>query len=266
MTEAAGPTARRNSLDTATVVGEAVHIADEHGVEELTMRQLAARLGVKAMTLYRYVDSREALLDAMVAALLDQLAVTMTSRTRDQSTDSRYLTETAHDVRDLALSHPWLIRLMVLRPAPAVWLSRPLSSLACTDTFLDALHRRGFSPDSSVGTYRRFNAFLLAHLLLESSAGTQDAAVAGHRRRRPPTPLNGYPVLASYLELLATTDPSAEFGRALHLFVRSATQAGIPTAAATPATSTSTTSTPPTRPLPYEEPDHDRRAPSRPHL
>lgn len=225
------------------MVGEAVRIADERGVDGLTMRQLATRLGVKAMALYHYVDSRDALLDAMVAALLDQLASTMSSRTRSGTTRTTYLTDTANDVRELALGHPWLIRLMVLRPAPAVWLSRPLSSLACADTFLDALHRRGFDSASSVSAYRTFNAFLLADLLLESTEALPKLAAPSHplRGRPPPAPLMQYPVLASHLELLAADHFQADFEKALHLFVSSLSPRLGLTAAAVPAPPISTT-------------------------
>lgn len=219
-----GPEVPRRSLDTAAVVREAVRLADEQGVDSLTMRQLGARLGVQAMSLYRYVGGREALLDAMVAAMMNQLSSTLTPNLSTPTTGSAYLQQTAHDVRNLALTHPWLIRLMVLRPPPAPWLSRPLDSLACTERFLQALHHRGFDSTSSVRIYRGFCAFLLAHLLIEVSAPTAEPPPRRQPGRGPPSsdPVSRYPLLAS--QLLAVEDHPAEFERALHLFVHSVGQ------------------------------------------
>lgn len=209
-------------LDTAAVVREAVSAADEGELDELTMRRLGERMGVQAMALYRHIGGREALLDAMVAAMMDQLTDTMTPNTRSSTTGTAYLRDTAHDVRSLALTHPWLIRLMVLRPPPALGLSRPLYSLACTESFLEALDHRGFDMAASATTYRAFSAFLLAHLLIEASA-PDDLVLCRPGRRGPPGPerLTDYPVMASHLELLAIENHRAEFEWALHGFLRS---------------------------------------------
>ena len=55
----------RGSLDRELVVEVALRIADEHRLEALTLRRLAAELGVTPTALYRYVESKDALLDAM---------------------------------------------------------------------------------------------------------------------------------------------------------------------------------------------------------
>lgn len=221
----------RSPLDTAAVVREAVRFADEQGADALTMRQLGARMGVKAMALYRYIGGREALLDAMVAATMDQLHRTMAPNTCTSTTGPAYLQTTAHDVRNLALTHPWLIRLMVLRPPPARWLSRPLDSLACTETFLEALDLRGFQLTCSISTYRGFCAFLLAHLLIEVSASTEHSTVGSAPGAGPLAPdtratrlVPARPMLASRLQLATAEDVRAEFERSLDTFLRSVRQ------------------------------------------
>lgn len=207
------------TLNAAEIVREAVLAADEWGVEWLTMRRLGRRLGVQAMALYRHVGGRELLLDAMVAAMMAELSRTMTPRTHSSTTGQVYLQDTAHDVRDLALTHPWLIRLMVVRPAQTVGLNRPLCSLACTEAFLQALDHRGFDPVVSVRTYHHFTAFLLGHLVIEagapedtstSDASPEPARSAGLRRRSIPDGL---------LKLLAVNDYPAEFELSLRGFL-----------------------------------------------
>ena len=56
----------RHPLDRDRVVAEAMALADEAGLAALSMRALAGRLGVEAMSLYHHVPGKEALLDAMV--------------------------------------------------------------------------------------------------------------------------------------------------------------------------------------------------------
>ena len=60
------PPARRPGLSRDAVVAAAVALADAEGLSALSMRALAGRLGVEAMSLYHHVPNKEALLDAMV--------------------------------------------------------------------------------------------------------------------------------------------------------------------------------------------------------
>ncbi len=61
---------QRDALTPERVVEAALRLADEHGLEALTMRRLGTALGVEAMSLYRHVASKEALLDALADAIV----------------------------------------------------------------------------------------------------------------------------------------------------------------------------------------------------
>ena len=63
----------RPPLSRDRVVAEAMALADERGLAALSMRALAGRLGVEAMSLYHHVAGKEALLDAMVDAVFGEL-------------------------------------------------------------------------------------------------------------------------------------------------------------------------------------------------
>ncbi|MBM2622915.1 TetR/AcrR family transcriptional regulator C-terminal domain-containing protein [Actinoplanes sp. LDG1-06] len=66
-TVVAGPAPRRDhELSRDRIVRTAIAIADEHGLAELTMRRLAAGLGVATMALYRHVPSRDELIVGMI--------------------------------------------------------------------------------------------------------------------------------------------------------------------------------------------------------
>jgi AcrR family transcriptional regulator len=61
---------RRTPLNRDRVLRAAVALADEVGLESLSMRRLAEELGVVPMALYKHVANKEELLDGMVADLI----------------------------------------------------------------------------------------------------------------------------------------------------------------------------------------------------
>lgn len=75
MTRPRGRPPRGAGLDPELVLAQALSLLDEGGGQGLTMRALAARLGVSPMSLYRHVGDRAALLrslsDRVYAAVLD---------------------------------------------------------------------------------------------------------------------------------------------------------------------------------------------------
>ena len=61
---------RPPTLSRERVLATAVELADRGGTSALTMRSLAAELGVEAMSLYHHVANKEALLDGLVEVLM----------------------------------------------------------------------------------------------------------------------------------------------------------------------------------------------------
>ena len=97
---------RPRRLTTDEVVNAAVEIADEGGLESLSMPSLARHLGVGTMTLYGYVQNKEDLLDRMAARLFDGL------QTRERQDWREGLFAFFADFREAALAHPTLARLL----------------------------------------------------------------------------------------------------------------------------------------------------------
>ncbi|MFV0259222.1 MAG: TetR/AcrR family transcriptional regulator C-terminal domain-containing protein [Acidimicrobiales bacterium] len=65
----------RVALSRRVIAERALAITDEHGLEGLSMRKLGAELGVEAMSLYHYVDSKSDLLDAMLDLLYSEISL-----------------------------------------------------------------------------------------------------------------------------------------------------------------------------------------------
>lgn len=99
-------------LDLDRVVGTAVALADADGLTGLSMRRVAAELGVAAMTLYTHVPGKGELVDLMVDAVLAGAypdgPVAGDWRAR--------LTAVARANWDLFLRHPWLLQVGSGRP------------------------------------------------------------------------------------------------------------------------------------------------------
>ncbi|SDO99994.1 transcriptional regulator, TetR family [Klenkia soli] len=161
------PLGPREPLSRDRIVSAAVDYVDTHGLPALTMRRLGARLGVEAMALYRYVPSRDDLLDAVVGRVVDELFDDAEVHLSPVHGWQDYLQRLAHGVRRSALAHPALFPLVATRPPAAPWVRPPLRSLRWIDSFLTALRSHGFTDEQTVVAYRAYTSFLLGHLLLE---------------------------------------------------------------------------------------------------
>lgn len=131
----------RPGLTVAQVVQAAIDVADGEGTAGLSMRRVADRLGVGAMTLYRYVPGRAELLDLMLDAVQGEV-----SRPPDVPGGWRARCEqVAREQLALYLRHPWLLQVATTRPVlgPHVldkyeYELRTLEGLGLTDAEMDA--------------------------------------------------------------------------------------------------------------------------------
>jgi AcrR family transcriptional regulator len=89
-------------LNRERVLREALRLADEGGIESLSMRKLAQELGVQAMSLYNHVANKDDLLDGMVDLVVGEIEVP--DLKLDWKTAMRGRSRSAHQV---FLRHPW---------------------------------------------------------------------------------------------------------------------------------------------------------------
>ena len=158
------------SLDRIVTV--TLELMDEQGIGAATMRAVSSRLGVRSMSLYRYVQDRDELFDAVVERIVGELADDPEVQLHPVDGWRPYLAGMAHGVRRYARAHPHAFPLVATRPPAAPWVNPPLRSLRWVEAMLTGLAREGFSDEQALFTYRTFNSFLLGYLLLETSAMT----------------------------------------------------------------------------------------------
>ena len=105
------PPRRDRGLSRAEIVGAAVAVADAEGPEAISMRRIARELGVGAMSLYWYVESKEELLELMLDAIEAEIEVPEPSG--DWRADLGAL---AHRTRAALSQHRWAVELIGTRP------------------------------------------------------------------------------------------------------------------------------------------------------
>lgn len=101
---------QRHSIDE--VVDAAIAIADESGIDAVTMRAVAARLGIAPMSIYTYVPGKAELLDLM----LDRLYLAMPRPPITALPWRDRLTSVAEGNRALFRAHPWVATIATIRP------------------------------------------------------------------------------------------------------------------------------------------------------
>ena len=171
MSSGSSGTGRRPNLSLDRIVTETLALIDEQGIAAATMRTVAQRMGVRAMSLYRHVENREQLFDEVVERIVNELNDDPKVITSAPEVGWRaYLTGLAWGVRRYGRAHPHAFPLVATRPTGAPWVNPPLRSLRWIEALLDNLAAVGFDDEQILFTYRSFNSFLLGYLLLETSA------------------------------------------------------------------------------------------------
>jgi AcrR family transcriptional regulator len=98
-------------LSRELIVTAAIRLADEGGLDEVSLRKVAAALNAGPMRLYGYIETKDELLDLMVDEVYGE--ITPPSPSADWRTGLRHV---AHGIRDAAKRHEWLIDLLGGRP------------------------------------------------------------------------------------------------------------------------------------------------------
>ncbi len=118
-------------LSRDRIVRAAIKLADDDGLRAVSLRKVAAALDAGPMRLYRYVDTKEELLDLMTDAVYGETPLPPTAGA-DWQAGVRTL---AHGIRSAALRHEWFADLLggrpQLGPAALGHLEATLAALRC---------------------------------------------------------------------------------------------------------------------------------------
>jgi AcrR family transcriptional regulator len=148
----------RIPLTRERVFQAAVVLADERGLESLTMRALGEELGVEAMSLYHYVANKGELLDGMIDVVFSEIE--LPSGEADWKTAMR---RRASSTREALARHRWAVGLLESRVSPGP------ANFRLHDAVLGCLREAGFSVENAVHAYSVQDAYIYGFALQEKT-------------------------------------------------------------------------------------------------
>lgn len=148
---------KRKPLNRERILSAGLAIADESGIDALSMRKLGQQLGYEAMSLYNHVANKNDLLDGMLDLVLAEMEA---PRPDEGLAGIRKAAISAHAA---LRRHPWVARLL-MTPARV----RP-KRLAFMDALLAALRGAGFSPETTYHAYHVIDAHIIGFSLWQST-------------------------------------------------------------------------------------------------
>jgi AcrR family transcriptional regulator len=198
----------RTPLSRERVLRAAIALADEGGIESLSMRKLGQQLGVEAMSLYHHVANKDDLLDGIVDAVTSEIDVPP-----DEIDWKEAIRRTAISSHDLFLRHRWACSLMMRRarvsPDRMRWMEAVLR------TFREA----GFSADLTHHAYHALDSHITGFTLWQVSMPfeTKEELVDLAQGFLQEIPVDEYPYVIEHAEQhIAPSSPDGktefEFG------------------------------------------------------
>jgi len=158
---------KRAKLSKEDIVSVALEMADSSGLDTLTVRSLASRLNVGAMTLYGYFRSKELLLDAVA----DHVMSTLETPDVPGESPEQAVRAAAAGFLDLMTDHPSVVALLATRTTRS-----PHSLHAAMESVLGRLVNAGIPAPLAIQCY----GFLIQHAI-------------GYTTYRTPRPWGGPP-------------------------------------------------------------------------
>jgi AcrR family transcriptional regulator len=159
-----GPKAR---YSRAAIAAAAVALADTEGLDAVTMRRMAAELGLGTMSLYNYVPTK----DHLVQLMIDEVSTEYTFRAQPPRDSRQAIVDLARQGRDITERHPWLPRVIISRPP----LMGP-AALRYVDYFLGLLSGTDLDTTAKMELLGLVNGFAISY-------GGMQAALAEERTR-----------------------------------------------------------------------------------
>lgn len=157
-----GPAVRRapwGSISREEIIQAAVGIVEAGGYEDMSIRNLAAQLGISPMALYRHIRDKDDLLDEVVDILLAQVwrpAV-------DEHDWQTWIIEAAARLREFLVSQPAALH---------VYLRHPVVSPAAVermDAMMSILRRAGLDEATARSAYGAMHTYTIGFAALEAS-------------------------------------------------------------------------------------------------
>jgi AcrR family transcriptional regulator len=154
----------RPPLSRERVIDAAVTLADEEGLEAVSMRGLGRRLGVEAMSLYNHVAGKDGVLDGILEYVLGEIDTPGPDEPWEEAFRRRALS-----CRNVFARHPWAMGLLEKRHTD----SSP-RRLHYYDSVLGCLRNAGFDVATAVRAFSLVDSYIFGFILEEQSLAFDD--------------------------------------------------------------------------------------------
>jgi AcrR family transcriptional regulator len=177
---------RRVPLSRERVLDAAIKLADQGGLESLSMRKLGQELGVEAMALYYHFANKDEVIDGIVDIVFSE--VDLPASGADWKTAMR---RRAVSLRDVLLRHRWAIGLMEARrnAGPA--------NLRHHDAVIGSLRAGGLEMDLAAHAYSLLDSYIYGFALTKMNLpfDTAEEVADVAQTMLDPFPVGEYPFL-----------------------------------------------------------------------
>ncbi|MGH1523886.1 TetR/AcrR family transcriptional regulator [Leifsonia sp. L25] len=217
------PQPARSRLTRDVVLARALERADAAGLDALSMRALAAELGVVPMALYKHVANKEELIDGMVDlvwAEVEPPAIADADSGAPALPWREAMRARAASLRAALRRHPWAVGLMESRMRPG------LANLAAHNAMMGCLREAGFSFRATVHATSVLDAYVYGFALQEKTLPfdtpeESGEAAAAKSETVPPEVALQFPYLLEVVAELAQAgyDYDEEFATGLDLIL-----------------------------------------------
>ena len=190
------------------IVLSALELIDERGLETISMRAVAGRLGCEAMSLYRHVSDKAHLLQLVVQRIAQEIQVP----DPNQGHWADAVRELLRELRRVALEHPAAFQLVSRGPISAL-------GAAPLEAGMRALKRSGLDDEGAASALCVLLSYTTGAIANELAA----IALGGPMAREPDGDDDRWcdaPYARTFLATMAQTSYEAEFEAGLRLLVR----------------------------------------------
>lgn len=184
-----------------------LRVIDAEGLDSLTMRHLAEKIGVATMSLYGHVATKEALLQGVLNVAVREIALPEPGVAPWDA-----LRAITRGFRQVALRHPNLVPLIMRQPPTGA------QGLRTLEAALDAIRRAGIEPARTAPAYRLMASFAIGFVSLECGGFFRPVGLSTGTGA-PVVELSSLPRVAEAAPYLADWDADAEFEAGMDLLI-----------------------------------------------
>lgn len=178
---------KKPRLTATRILDGALALADEIGIDALTIRKLADALDTRPMTIYHHIPNKEAIVDGLV----DRVFAEIDRPPRDLDWHAAMRVR-CHSARAALARHPWATPLMESRTNPGP------DTLGHHDAVLGCLFEAGLSMPLAAHAYALLDAYVYGFALQEASLPATGGAEMEELVAAMSAQLAPYPNLARF--------------------------------------------------------------------